>query len=562
MNYSIVKMEYLRLIRNRGYLYFLMVLCFIVFKSAPSPKDNYSILLVSGTTGIHNTYWLTTIPMVISNMLFIVLSFFFFRGSLINDREEGLLKEIYITGTSTKQYLLNRFMALFATQLLCSLTMGIAIIMLNIFKSQMHLFDWWYYFKLVLYIQIPTYIVFTAVFLFFEMQSLFRTKLGEIFYFLFAMVMIVMTLGNGLFDLTGVPDVLSSIRSQFHLEGDSVSVFTNSKGVKALLYLGLNITPSMWIRRIVICIVALGSYFIIVPKYCKKDFFTDDYLVEEGSILQEAIEHEASLKYIDKSTYKETISDGSIKIKKKEISKPILDFVRHFINTSNFPRIIVHEFGILWRQHSKSLFFYVLLIVTGFLFAFESFPLMIVQFGFVLLLPALNTIVTKLSNFKIQEAIVTTTIGRYYKCIQVCLAGSLILPYIILILILNTQLNIYEKVVTGGLAIIVLSMGVAFSIQFISRIFDFIFLLIWYVGIVNCFTGIDFFILNKETDIYLQWILICKYISVIVICFIVQWLHLKIKRKIKIRTYRMGINNATDKNAVPTDQSAKRAVRP
>lgn len=490
---TIIRIEVARMLRNKGFLKFLMFLCFVAFLSVPGKDDHYAVILINEMTSVKNTYWLTTVPLVITNMIYVMVGFYFFRGSLNNDRLSGLLKEIHVTGIDKEKYLRLRFYALLIVQLTIALTLGIVVILLHLLKSNGDAINLGYLIQTIVYVQIPSYCVMSSVILIFEMQEMFRTKAGDMIYFFVSLIVFIMALSSPWIDLSGVSDTIQSIRTQIKVTGHDIQVFTNIRPAIEYSYQGLKISQQQWLGKIIMSSVSFIGFILMAKHYSKSDFYTSDSL--EPAPLDSKLE-ESAMEFVS--------SQNSVEWQ-RVVNQAQVDFTMTRSSVGmGFMALIKQEWILILKNHKTACFFHLSFVALALLMRSANVSSLLLKIGFLLLMPICTEIAHKSDPGLAFDLIKTTSLGNKLRFIQLTLFFIAVLPTVTAFNLLNlTEYHLWQLVALG-LSALIYSCLMQFYTTYMGKMFDLLYLLTWFVSIFQETIWVDWLYISRDTTFWTQ----------------------------------------------------------
>lgn len=493
MSMSIIRIEVARMLRNRGFLKFLVFLCFVAFLSVPGKEDRYAVILINEMTSVKNTYWLTTVPIVIANMIYVMVGFYFFRGSLNSDRLSGLFKEIHVTGIDREKYLRLRFYALLIVQFILMAALVVIVFLLHLLKSNGDLLDLRYLVTMFLYIQLPTYFVMASVVLIFEMHEMLRTKAGDLIYFFVSLVILMMTISNPWIDLTGVSDTIQSIRTQLNVTSQDVQVFTNLRPVIEYSYQGLEVIIFKWIGKALLNCLSILGFLAMAKHYCKSDFYRSDPL--ESTSLENRLKESVrdSLEPLSLEQWQH-----SVKCSQSEFAMTRTPIATGLVT------VIKQEWLLLIKNHRIACFFHLLFVGLALLIREPNTSSLLLKIGFLLLLPICTEIAQKTDPGIVYDLMRTTSFGNRYRSLQFAMLFLALLPTAAAFNILSLKEDHLWSLALIFLSTLTYSGLLYFYNAFMRKMFDLLFLLTWFISIFQETMWVDWLYISRDTDIWFQ----------------------------------------------------------
>ncbi|WP_424357529.1 hypothetical protein [Methanocella sp. MCL-LM] len=283
--YCSVKADYLERVRGYGFMFVLLVTLFAAYAFVPDASAGYITLKMISTSltgdvtfyrGVYNSAWVGAMVALPTVMFLGLAGFYLVKNAITRDRMTGVGQIIATTPLSKPLYLLSKAVSNFAILSTIVVVIILGALAMQLFRGDGSPVDLWALAAPFLLIVLPFMAVVAAVAVFFESVAVLRGSIGNVVYFflylIFMTVMLEQTMsaapGTGLsflFDAFGaglvIPDILATVKTLYPLQGEwtwALGFVSLSKPAATFVWNGIAWTPVMLAGRAFWVILAVG----------------------------------------------------------------------------------------------------------------------------------------------------------------------------------------------------------------------------------------------------------------------------------------------------------------
>jgi hypothetical protein len=272
--FHLVKADYLERVRRYSFLITVLVSIFIVYKYIPSSTDKYLTLSLNDMRGIYNSAWVGSAIATLASMLLSLPAFFLVKNAIERDVQTGVGQIIATTPISRWLYSLGKMGSNFVLLMSIVIVLFVSALAMQLIRGEDYSIEWAELLLPFLYSALPTMALVASVAILFESIPLLSKGLGNFVYLIlwgFSLKMST-TATHSSQDMFGISPILSKLSSEAnarlpHPNGDHISGITPLQGELVTYdWNGVSWTIGMFLERyswlvVAVVIVALAATF-------------------------------------------------------------------------------------------------------------------------------------------------------------------------------------------------------------------------------------------------------------------------------------------------------------
>jgi len=276
--YHLARADFLERTRRQGFLVTLILIVFMAYLYVPSSNAGYITLSVDGARGIYNSAWVANLVAILVGITMPGLGFYLVKNAIARDTETGVGQILATTPLKRPTYTIGKWLSNFAVLSLMLAVIALATIVLQFVLGEDRHVQLVTLLIPLLWIVLPTLALIGALAILFETISGLRGGLGNVVYFFIctaftmaSFMPIMIGLGKPLFgDVLGIGrplgEMLQSVSVAFpDLDTGNTSIgpvpnFLAGGPLQTFAWYGISWTPSEILSRI----SWIGFSFLIV----------------------------------------------------------------------------------------------------------------------------------------------------------------------------------------------------------------------------------------------------------------------------------------------------------
>ncbi|GCE23097.1 ABC transporter permease [Dictyobacter kobayashii] len=211
---SLMYADFLERIRRYSFFITIALAAIIVYWFLPPASASYVTLGLGNYRGEYNSAWIGTAVALFTSTLLLLPAFFLVKNTVERDQQTGVGQILATTPLKKFAYTFGKFLSNFACLLVMIGVMFVTAIIMQLVRMEDKQLDIWALLQPFLTISLPAMAVVAALAIFFEVIPRLRGGLGNILYFILWIVMSIIFLNaRPSFDLYGISPTLSSMES-------------------------------------------------------------------------------------------------------------------------------------------------------------------------------------------------------------------------------------------------------------------------------------------------------------------------------------------------------------
>ena len=191
--YQLAKADFLERVRGYRFLIVLGLAIVAAFFFVPTEDSSWVPIDLDGHRGVYDSAWIGAVVGLMSSLYLALFSFYVIKGSLSRDVDTGVGQIIASTPISKRLYILGTWLSNFAVLFVLVLLVVVAAGVLQLVRGEDMTIDVWPLAAPSLIIAVPTMGLVAALAVLFETIRSLRRGLGNVVYFFFFMFAIFTT---------------------------------------------------------------------------------------------------------------------------------------------------------------------------------------------------------------------------------------------------------------------------------------------------------------------------------------------------------------------------------
>lgn len=473
--YEIAYANILEKMRKQSFIYIVLIIAIISIFFLPSTNGKFGALSFDGYRGIYNSSWVGAVMAILTSITISLFGFYLVNDSIERDNFTGVCKIIASSGVEKSQYIFGKcFGNIIILTLLTLVTFFMGIIIFLI-RNESHAFILWEYVKPFLILTMPTILFISSLSILFEVFNMNSGLWRMVYFVIWVYFLSLMLRPNNFFDVIGGSHILfqiaQDIKSIFSDYKNGFTVFGSISTINTFVWNGFKISTIMLLSRLQWVFISGVLLFFSTIKF---DKFNEDSKIKIRRKCQ-------TTNALDNSFLKRT---GITSINFSSYSK------------INFVNMVKEEIILSLKGQKKWLYIIALaLIILSFCMNLENSLLFLVPILWIIPISVWSNMpVNEIKNNTYQ--IVYSTINyKPWSLLAKYIAGVIIALLMVIGILVNLILSCTWQyiyfIIIGAFFIPALSLFVGLWCNS-EKLFEIIYIVIWYIGPINKVYGIDF----------------------------------------------------------------------
>ncbi|AUS09226.1 hypothetical protein C1X05_10590 [Laceyella sacchari] len=266
--FTIIRTEMLRQIRSYPFMITLALIIFMGYALVPTSDAGYTILHTGGVRGIYNSAWLSAMATVASATLLWLFGFYLLRSNISTDRQLNIGTLIVPSPYRNGQYLFTKALSNWLLLLMMHLALIFAFMVMQLVRRESVIINVWDYFAPFLFVIVPSFAVLAALTILFDVIPGLKGALGNFIYFFLWAALGAFSLEKYTWaDVMGVQFIFSAIiadaKQHVPLADESFGFGYNEIGkLQTFVWDGITWTPDIIQSRLTWFIWAIGLFAV------------------------------------------------------------------------------------------------------------------------------------------------------------------------------------------------------------------------------------------------------------------------------------------------------------
>ncbi|MDQ1143867.1 hypothetical protein QE429_000694 [Bacillus sp. SORGH_AS 510] len=485
---QIIRLNVTRHIRSSSFLLVIALSIFFSYLCVPSAKAGYEVFYIGGVRGIYNSAWLGGMVAMLSVLLLWLFGFFMLRNKFSEDKQIKVTHLIHTTQFKKLKYLFSHFVANFFVLNIIAITLIISFIIMQEVRGEdrfIHLAD---YIVPYLLVVLPSISFLSSLTILFDVVAFLKGTFGNIMYFFIWILLSVITVSNPnhLWDFFGMHlimnDMATVAASKYHFievsKAGSFGYYPIEAAIQTFNWPGITIEENIVITRVIWIILSL--IIIFASSSIFRPFSKSRKTIVPNEPIKENI---PQTKLFDKSVVLTPLSSKRRGQLFKLIKAELL--------------IMLKGFSAWW---------YLILIAGALVPILTSFELTKIWLPLLMILPLpiWSQMETREKEYSI-DAFIKSSCSQLTKWFSVWIAAFIVSSIIssgALITFMRfgqIKLLIYWIIGLAFMCSLGLTLG---NFSKTRRLFEIIYLILWYLGPINSIPYFDFLGLSNGYPLF------------------------------------------------------------
>lgn len=502
--YHLLRADFFERTRRYSFLLTLGFVVYFAYLFVPPNHARYATLQMAGHRGVYNSAWLGTQVAMLATLFLSLAGFYLVKNTISRDRQTGVGQILAATPMSRTLYVLGKSLSNFAVLAVMAFALMLAAAVMQIVRAEEMQIDLAQLVSPFLFLTLPALAVIAALAVLFESVRMLRAGLGNVvFYFLWTIIIAVDVREGGNVDLLlGFKTPLQSMQAataqafpEYDIEKSRFSMGFNIKAneerwhLKTFVWEGVAWTPSVLFKRLACIALALGLG--LLAAFCFDRFDTALKAKAFGGKKKKRLVN-GEPEQIDSE--QEILSVEAANT--KEAARLHLTPLASIAARHNFSRVLLAELKLMLKGVNR----WWQLVALGLIIASAFVPLSIARqfllpFAWIWPLLLWSPMGTRESLHRTHQLVFSAPHVLQRQLPAAWLAGVLVTLFmgsgVLLRTIFAGEWQISFALLAGALFIPTLAL--AFGVwSGSSKLFEIIYLIIWYGGPMNRMPYLDF----------------------------------------------------------------------
>ena len=232
--YHILRADYLERVRRSSFLIILGIVIFAGYFYTPAASAGYKSLSFSLDNsdvwyrGVYNSAWVATQVAVWATLWLVGAGFYLVRNAVERDTQTGVGQIIATTPLKKISYILGKMFSNFAVLATMVVILIFATAVMQLLRGEDTHIDLWQLVSPFLFMTVPAIAFVAALAVLFECVAWLRGAIGSTIYLFFYVLVIILSFGDGqggnpLSDLLGVSSSLQQMQAAMHAAVPSIN---------------------------------------------------------------------------------------------------------------------------------------------------------------------------------------------------------------------------------------------------------------------------------------------------------------------------------------------------
>ncbi|ANY66646.1 hypothetical protein BBD42_09380 [Paenibacillus sp. BIHB 4019] len=484
--FHLMKADYLERVRRYSFLITVLLSMFIVYKYIPSSDDNYLTLSLQSMRGLYSSAWVGSGVAVLTSMLLSLPAFFLVKNAIERDVQTGVGQIIATTPTTKWMYTMGKMWSNFVYLMSIVAVLMVSALAMQLIRGEDYAVDLVALWLPFMYSTLPTMALVASIAIFFEAVPWLRKGLSNLIYFAMWILSLIFSTKatHSSQDMFGISPIITNMSSEANERipnslGGHVSGISPLKG-ELLTYdwNGVHWTIQMFLERYAwlaaaVIVVTVASFFFHrfdLTRYVKMNKLSKP----NGTEKVEPHSKPASRK------------DTDIKLTPYGAAKWQTNY---FTTLALEVRLMLKGQRLWWYLAALAM------IVLGLVLPMETVTAYVVPFTWLLPILLWSTMGTNESYYRTHSLVFTAVYPVRNTFVGVWLAG-IIVAYLtgsgaLIHFLIAGEWDSLMAMGVGGLFIPTLAVALGIW-SGNSKLFQVVFMLLWYLGPFNKWDALDF----------------------------------------------------------------------
>ena len=190
--YHIMKADFLERVRRYSFIITIAIICYIAYKYIPSKEHGYITLSLSGYRGIYNSAWIGASFSLVTTMALTLAGFYIIKNSIERDEKTKVGQIIASTQIKNSTYIFGKFLSNLLVMSFMVLIIIVLAIIMQLVRAEDTAINLHQLVAPFLFSTMPVIIMISAVAIFFETVPFLRKGFGNVVFFICWMTVITL----------------------------------------------------------------------------------------------------------------------------------------------------------------------------------------------------------------------------------------------------------------------------------------------------------------------------------------------------------------------------------
>jgi hypothetical protein len=276
MLYHLARADFLERKRRYSFLITIGLTVYLVALYLPAMDASYLTLGLGHFRGIYNSAWVGSVAAVLCSTLLSLPGFYLVKNTIERDHHTGVGQILATSSMSKLGYVLGKIVSNFVFLAVMVLVVMVAAICMQLVRAESSHLEIWSYVQPLVFITLPTMALVSALAVLFETIVWLRGGVGNIIYFFLWIVTLIASFGGGsetggrqpVNEPLGATIILASMtQTAFEIDPDyqgafSIGAIVIREPVQTFQWDGVTWTIQTALWRVIWCGVAIGLSLI------------------------------------------------------------------------------------------------------------------------------------------------------------------------------------------------------------------------------------------------------------------------------------------------------------
>jgi hypothetical protein len=272
--YHLARADFYERIRRYSFLFVLATAVFAGYLFVPPADGGYRVLQVGIQRGVYNSPWIGLMFGLIATMHLPLLGFYLVKNAVRRDRETGVGQIIAATPIDKRIYIVGKWLSNLAVLVLVLGVMTVMAVVMQLVRAEDTTVNLWALVGPIWFMGLPVLMIAAAIAVSFECVSFLHGGLGNIAFFFLWLGTIGVVISSAVDEATGVavatPDPFGYTRQLVDIQGQVLADDPDADVGTGLIIVGKDIEGTFvwdgidWTLRVVIQRVLWGGLAVAV----------------------------------------------------------------------------------------------------------------------------------------------------------------------------------------------------------------------------------------------------------------------------------------------------------
>jgi len=263
--YHLSRADVLERVRRYSFLIVMGVTVYAGYMMVPPMEAPYNAFLIGGYRGFYNSPWVGTVFGVVVSTLLTLIGFYLVKGAINRDYSTRVGQIIATTPITKTAYVLGKWLSNLTVLTFILVALTVMALIMQLIRAETGTLDVWALVVPIWFMGLPTMAIVAAMAVFFESIPFLRGGTGNVVYFFIWGLVLMLSVG-GMFvsvnditpqnDFAGLSRAMVDVRQQLLVDGLDISrgstdlvVPTRGREVTRFLWEGMGWSTRIFLER-------------------------------------------------------------------------------------------------------------------------------------------------------------------------------------------------------------------------------------------------------------------------------------------------------------------------